>query len=92
MSENLDRVFKTTPGRPWQTIDSETIIIDPVAQFSHELDHTGSFIWNRLDGSHSLLQIVDALCAEFSIARELATEDVVEFVETLESKGLVICQ
>lgn len=92
MSVSLAKVYKKNPGTPWQTLSGETIVIDPTQQFSHEMDNTATFIWNRFDGNHTLEQIVDALCTEYSVARELAEEDVLEFVETLSQKGLVICQ
>ena len=92
MSENLTKIYKKNPGTPWQTIAGDTIVIDPTQQYSHEMDSTATFIWNRLDGLHSVNQIVDELCEEYSVARELATEDVLEFVSLLDGKGLVVCQ
>ncbi|MCJ8277740.1 MAG: PqqD family protein [Bdellovibrionales bacterium] len=92
MSVSLAKVYKKNPNTPWQTLAGETIIIDPTQQYSHEMDNTATFIWNRLDGDHTLEQIVDALCAEYSVARELAQEDVVEFIELLSQKGLAVCQ
>lgn len=92
MSANLTQIYKKNAGTPWQTVGEETIVIDPAQQFSHEMDNTATFIWNRLDGNFSIEQIVDELCAEYSVARELAAEDVIDFINQLDQKGLVVCQ
>ena len=91
MSANLAKVYKKNPKMPWQSLGGETIVIDPLQNFSHEMDNTATFIWNRLDGNFTLEQIVDELCNEYSVARELATEDILEFVGMLAEKGMVVC-
>lgn len=91
MSVSLVKIYKKNPKMPWQSIGGETIVIDPNQHFSHEMDNTATFIWNRLDGNFSLEQIIDELCNEYSVARELATEDIVDFITQLEEKGLVVC-
>jgi hypothetical protein len=75
-------------------IAGETIIV-PVRSRAAEvdsiyrLDPIGSFIWERLDGITSADGIVDSICETYETTRATATHDLLEFLGTLESIGLI---
>jgi hypothetical protein len=53
------------------------------------LNPLADFIWQRLDGKHSLEAIVGEMIDEFEVSRERAAGDALEFVERLLQNDLV---
>jgi hypothetical protein len=47
------------------------------------LNRVAAFVWEKLDGSLSGAQVVDALLEEFEVDRARAERDYLELVETL---------
>lgn len=92
MSDFLARTYKRVEGNPWQTLEEETLIISPKDHISHETGGVGSYIWGFLTGEMPLISIVDYVCSEFEVARDVAEEDLIQFIQQLEDRGLVICQ
>jgi hypothetical protein len=77
-----------------RTIAGETIIVPVRGQVGdleaiYNFNDVGSFIWERLDGRASVDQIIEALCQEFEVPREQAAQDAAEFLESLQSAGLI---
>lgn len=91
-SENSPKIYCKTSTFPWQTMGEDTLIIEPKNQLSHEIVGVGSFIWEMIDGSQSLEDIVGRVYDVFEAPRDEIEKDVMSFVETLENKGLVHCQ
>lgn len=56
------------------------------------LNPVGSFIWQQIDGNHSLQDVLDILCHEYEVEREQALDDLREFVERLQTEGLLSLQ
>lgn len=56
------------------------------------LNPVGSFIWEQIDGLHSLQQILDILCHEYEVSEEVALADLQEFVAQLQTQGLLTLQ
>jgi hypothetical protein len=56
------------------------------------LNPVGSFIWQQIDGNHSLQDILDILCDEYDVPREEALGDLREFVAQLAAEGLLSLQ
>ena len=89
MSNQLDKIFKKNMDFPWQTINGETIIVDPNSQNSFELNEVGSFIWKRLDGKTSLKNICLLLSQEYDVDPETIQGDLAELVQAMESSQLI---
>jgi hypothetical protein len=53
------------------------------------LSETGRSIWERLDGRHSVDDLVAALVAEFEVEEEQAQSDALKFLGQLEEAGLI---
>ena len=53
------------------------------------LNETGVFLWQRLEQDTTIDKLVDAVCAEYDIDRDIATQDIKEFVQSLEANGIV---
>ena len=54
------------------------------------LNDSGKVIWQALSRETSVDEIVDLLTAEFDVSREVAEIDVLKFLDTLRSGGLLI--
>jgi len=53
------------------------------------LNPLGDFIWQRLDGEHTLDMVVAAIIEEFAVEREQARAEAAEFVAQLLASQLV---
>ena len=91
MSDNFQKIYHRTKAFPWQTMGEDTLIIEPKNQMSHEITGVGSFIWELVDGVHSTAHIIDQACLAFEASPQVIESDVLEFLETLETKGLIQC-
>ena len=49
---------------------------------------TAACLWRHLDGSRTVEDLADVLCAGFAVEREVALEDVKDFLASLEQAGL----
>jgi len=54
-----------------------------------DLNPVGSFIWQQMDGNHSLKDILDVLCHEYEVPEDTAQEDLVNFTQDLLDKDLI---
>jgi hypothetical protein len=53
------------------------------------LNEVASFVWDRLDGHHSLREIKEALLAAFDASPDEAETDIQAFVAQLSESGLL---
>ena len=53
------------------------------------LNETGVFLWQHLEQDTTIDKLVDAVCAEYDIDRDTATEDIKDFVQSLEVNGII---
>jgi hypothetical protein len=75
-------------------IAGETIIV-PLRSgvgdlnFVYTLNEPGTVIWDLLGAGTSVRKIVDAICREFDISEEAAARDIREFLDSLQTAGLI---
>ena len=75
-------------------IAGETLIV-PVTghvmdlESIYVLNPVGSRIWELLEAPTTAERIAETLAAEFAVTRERVSEDVREFIEALDSRGLI---
>ena len=75
-------------------IADETLIV-PVAGGVGDLDaiytlnEVAAHIWKIVDAPTSVDRIVEEICREFDVPPDRAAHDVVEFLDALESAGLI---
>lgn len=56
------------------------------------LNSVGSFLWQQMDGQHSLRDIADILRDEYEVSEAVALADLQEFVAQLQAQGLLTLQ
>lgn len=92
---DLDRSFAKDPRIVSRQIDTETILV-PIRndvgdlESIYTLNEVGARIWDLLDGTRTLGDIVDLITAEFEVNRQEATVDLIEFVEKLKKINGVV--
>src|ERR1700737_2825316 len=77
------------PILAWREIEGETVIISPEESVMHELNSTGSFIWNQIDGRRTAEEIAELLAGEYEVLPEIALADTRELLDQLAAKMLV---
>jgi hypothetical protein len=77
------------PGVRARAVDGEMLLLNRQRQLVHQLNPTARYIWERCDGRHTVLNIVDELGQAFDVDAETVTSDVAAAVRQLETAGLV---
>ena len=70
-----------------EEFDDLAVLFDPDTGNGFGLNPVSVFVFNCLDGKHTLKDIYAELCQSFDDVPENAEKDVVEFVEVLLKKG-----
>lgn len=55
----------------------------------YTLNEVAARIWQLIDASVPVAQIIEVVAREFEVATEEARRDVLEFIESLEEAGLI---
>lgn len=66
------------------------MILDRESQQIHQLNQSGSFIWDQCDGATSVSDIIRSMTERFDVEHDVATADVNRTVEELRTLGLVV--
>jgi hypothetical protein len=86
-----EEVLTTSPSvRETENADGLALLdVDQGICFS--MNPVGAQIWNLLKQKYSVDQIAKYLSQQYSIAVELASQDIDEFVTNLKSHKLIVC-
>ena len=86
-----------TPSHEYVTrqIADETLVVPVVGGVGdldaiYTLNEVAARIWKIVESPASVDQIVEEISRDFEVAADRATGDVVEFLDALESAGLII--
>ena len=71
-------------------IDGETVIMRIEENDYFQLDETGTYIWNIIDKPISVIEISDKIIEHFGISREQSESDMLNFINELSRKKIVI--
>jgi PqqD family protein of HPr-rel-A system len=74
---------------PFQTLNDETLVVDPRTREVHLLNPTASRIWDLLARPHTADALATALAEEFEAPLEAIRADVQGLLGELSAKGLV---
>ena len=91
---HLTRVYRQGDNIVSRNVAGESLLV-PIRghvadmQKIFALDPVGEYIWNHLDGKHSLEEILDGLLQTFVVERARAGEDLAEFIEELSQAALI---
>lgn len=85
----LETIFQPSTGVASRVLDGEAVLVHPGKGEVKVLNELGAEIWKRLDGLHSVGEIVDELLDAYAVDRADLERDVLGFMETLCARDLV---
>lgn len=82
-------IFKKKNGLVCEQIDDEVIVFDTDKEQFYEFDGIGGVIWSIMDGKE-VGDIVQQICDEYDVTKEVVMSDITSFFDDLLSKNLII--
>ncbi len=87
-------VFRRTSSVRQRTIAEQVFLVPTGKSLTtmkkiHAIDEPGCFIWSRLDGGHTVEQIIEISCKEYNVDPQRARRDVRDFLQELLQAGLI---
>jgi hypothetical protein len=73
-----------------RTIDDEAVLVLSETGDVEVLNAVGARIWELADGTRTVNQIISAIEGEYSVNRERAEADVLEFVGQLAAEQIIV--
>ena len=70
-------------------VEGEMVILDRVGGLVHQLNRTGTYIWNRCNGQYTPAEIAAQLCEVFDVDQETALRDIVDSIRQLQKLRLL---
>ena len=77
---------------PVREVGDETVFLGDAGREVLSLNAMGSFIWQQMDGSRTVQDILDIICLEYDVDLERAEADLRTFVAELEAHKLLTLQ
>ena len=87
----IDLKHKPVPSEDFcvRQLGEETIFLAASGDTIHSLDAVGTFVWQRITAGDSFAEILDRICAEYEVEREVAEADLKRFAQQLMEKQLI---
>jgi hypothetical protein len=73
-------------------VDGEAVIVLADSGQVNVLNPVGTRMWELIDGTRSVQQIADAVCAEFDVTEAQVQRDLEEFMQELVDANAVVLQ
>ena len=86
---NLDSVVSYREDLDTTDIDGDKVMMDLEKGQYFALNSVGSRIWEEIQSPVKLSSVVDTLLQEYEVDRETCEKSVIEFIEGLNSAGLL---
>lgn len=74
----------------YRTVDGVSLVVGGAEGKLRSLNPTGTFIWEKSDGKHTLAEIVRLVCQAFAVDYAQAAHDAEFFVRELEGKDMLV--
>ena len=82
--------WQRDPGVPFQSLEEETVVVDPSRRQVHLLNDTAARIWDLLSTPQSLAALVEALGEEYEAPEDELRAAIEETVRDFGAKGLLL--
>jgi len=90
MDNNAEKLFARNSRVAWRVIDGAAVIVTPDDGMVHRLNETGTWLWIEMSSPLSVEQLAVRMTDEFEVEKDTALADVLEFLETLMSRGIIM--
>lgn len=85
----LDSTIQRNPHTAFRSLEAEGLIMDPETSSLHSINEVGCVIWEFISEPRKVGDVVEKVLQEFECDRETATQDTLDFVQTLTEQGLL---
>jgi hypothetical protein len=82
-------IFRRSPDSISTVLENETVILDIKSGGYSGLNQVGTVVWNLLANPATFAEIQEAILAEFDVALEECSENLVSFLKELEQNKLI---
>lgn len=85
--------FKVKSGYVLREIAGEHIAVPVSAENTSDiivLNPVSVLLWNELQTEKTLDELTETVCANFDVEKDVATEDIKEFLEALRTGGVLL--
>jgi SynChlorMet cassette protein ScmD len=89
MSESFEKPIVNPSIVLREEFDDWAILYDPDTGDAYGINPTGAYIWKRLDGRHTVNEVLSDLNTDYTGVPENVTECVDTFIKELASHGMV---
>ena len=89
---DLQAVPVPSEGFCVREVGDETVFLNQSGNHVLSLNGVGSFVWQQVDGAHSLRDILDIICEEYEVEIAQAEADLRQFMTELEENKLLTVQ
>ncbi len=86
---DLKTIPAPNPEYSVRVVGDETVFLAPAGDQIYSLDPVGTFIWQQIDGTRTLADILAVLVDAYDVDQDEARVDLIEFVNELAGRGLV---
>ncbi len=85
----LDQSFTRSPDVTWNSLDSETVLLNVATSQYYTINSTATTIWELFEAGRTLVTIIDTICENYEIHRSEIERDLLLFSHQLHSEGLL---
>jgi len=89
MVHTIEPKWRRSDSQVSSAVDGEFVLMGLHNSLYYGLKSSGSRIWQMLENPVTETQIVDALLAEYEVARETCAQDVRAFLQKLAEEALI---
>ena len=89
MTIEIESVIRRNADILETRVDEEVILMHPASGAIFSLKTTSIAIWEALDGVRTVDQVIDAMAAEYAVARAVCAPEVIAFLDQLAAKDLI---
>jgi hypothetical protein len=90
VNSGSNNIMRRNPALAWREIEEEIVIISPAENIMHELNDTGGFLWKRIDGKRSAMELAELLAETYDVAPAKALEDTEALLNEMLSRKLLV--
>lgn len=86
---NLDNIPHQVPDVIWRVLDDNAVLVSPQGGQVTTLNNVGTKIWSLIDGQNNGIEIADRLVQQYDVSVTQARQDVENFLNKLNNRGLI---
>ena len=87
--EILNKYVKKSNETASRILDGEAVVVLPMESMIYTFDPVGTRIWELLDQSQKVADILGIIQKEYEVSREVAERDTIDFINELVAKKML---